>query len=115
MKEILVADDDVEIVNSIKEMLAPYCSIDTATTGIEVLQTFEKRQFNGLIIDVDFGPGINGLEIASILRARNKDLRILVFSATDYSDAIRQQVVDIGAVFCEKPLRLNVIRKLMEI
>jgi CheY-like chemotaxis protein len=114
MKKLLIADDEMDIVESIKEMLTPYYQVDTATAGFEVLQLCERERYEGLIIDVDFGPGISGLEVASILRTDNKDIKILIFSAIDYSDAVRQQVVDIGAVFCEKPLSLSFIRKILE-
>jgi DNA-binding response OmpR family regulator len=114
MKNILVADDNIEIVESVKKMLKPFYNVDVATTGIEVLDWFEKKDYYGLIIDVDFQHGINGLEIASRLRTRHKKLKILVFSATDYSDRVRQRVIDIGAVFSEKPLGLDFILRVMD-
>ena len=114
MKRILIADDDREIVESIREMLSPYYTTDIATTGLEILQLCERETYDGLIIDVDFGPGISGLEIASIVRAQSKDIRILIFSAVDYSDAIRQQAVDLGAIFCEKPLDLDFVHEILE-
>lgn len=113
MKRILVADDEINIVESIKEMLSPHFVVDIATTGIEVLRMCDKGSYGGLIIDIDFGPGISGLEIASIVREKNKKIKILIFSAVDYSDAIRQQAVDLGAVFCEKPLDLAMVLRIM--
>jgi len=94
-------------------MLTPYYDVDVASSGIEVLQLCEGFPYYGLLIDVDFGPGISGLEIAAALRSLNKEIRIIVFSAIDYSDAVRQQVVDLGAQFIEKPLSLDdVLEKL---
>ena len=113
MKRILVADDDREVVESLRNELTPYCRVDTATTGLEVLQLFAQRAYSGLIIDVHFEKGVSGLDIATMLRAKHKELKILVFSATDYSDAVRQKVVDIGGSFSEKPLELEFVRKVM--
>ena len=113
MKHILVADDEIDIVESMREMLSPYFAVDIATTGIEILRLCDKESYEGLIIDVDFGPGIGGLEIASLVREKNKNIKILIFSAVDYSDAIRQQAVDLGAVFCEKPLDLAMVLRIM--
>ena len=115
MKRILVADDHSDTVQSMKEMLTPYCEVDTATTGLETLMLFKRREYDGLVIDVAFEGGMSGLETAARLRSKYKDLKILVFSATNYSDADRQQAVDIGAVFREKPLSLDDVRKIMEI
>lgn len=114
MRRLLIADDDPEIVQALQEMLSPYYDVDTALTGIQVLQCCRRERYTGLILDVEFGPGMNGLEIASRIRARDKAIRIVLFSATDYSDAIRQQAVDVGAAFCEKPLDLGWVRRMME-
>ncbi len=95
-------------------MLAPFYSVDVANTGVEVLRMCNEKGYDGLIIDVEFGPGMSGLEVASVLRGQNKTLRILVFSATDYSSAVRQQVVDLGGIFCEKPLSLEFVRSALE-
>ena len=113
MKHILVADDEIDIVESMRGMLSPYFVVDIATTGIEILRLCDKESYDGLIIDVDFGPGISGLEIVSIIREKNKNIKIVIFSAVDYSDAIRQQAVDLGAVFCEKPLDLGMVLRIM--
>jgi len=111
---VLVADDERDIVGSIQEMLSPYYSVDVATTGLEILQLCQTKRYECLIIDVNLGPGIGGLEVASIVRAENKDIKILVFSAVDYTDAVRQQAVDLGATFCEKPLSLDFVRRMLE-
>jgi CheY-like chemotaxis protein len=115
MKRILIADDRLEIVESIKSMLQRLCEVDTATTGLDILMMFKNNVYDGLIIDVAFETGMSGLEIAARLRAKHSDLPILVFSATNYSDGIRQQAIDIGASFREKPLLLEDIRKIMGI
>jgi CheY-like chemotaxis protein len=113
-KRLLVADDERDIVRSIQEMLEPFYCVDVATSGVEVLRLAEENFYDGLIIDVDFGPGMSGLEVAAVLRNQFRDLRILVFSAIDYSSAVRQQVVDLGAVFCEKPLGLEFVQRTFE-
>lgn len=114
MRKILVADDDRQIVNSIKEMLFPYYDVCVSTSGFETLKHCTEEQFDGLITDIDFGPGMSGLEVATLIRQQDKSIRIMVFSAVDYSDSVRQQVVDIGANFCEKPLSIEFIHRMME-
>lgn len=113
-KRILVADDDQQIVESIRKMLSVYYQVDIATTGIEALKMCKNSFYDGLIIDVEFDAGISGLETSELIRANNKEIKIIIFSATDYSNSIRQKAVDLGAVFYEKPLRENLIRKVLE-
>jgi DNA-binding response OmpR family regulator len=102
------------LVESIREMLSPSYVVDIATNGFSVLRLCQENTYAGLIIDVDFGPGMSGLEVASILRNSDKQIKIIIFSAIDYSNAVRQRVVNIGAVFCEKPITLQFIYKVLE-
>jgi CheY-like chemotaxis protein len=115
MKRILIADDDQQILLSIKKMLAAYYEVDTAITAMETLEMLEKNRYDGLIIDVEFRSGMSGLETVALLREENyMDLKIIIFSATDYSNAVRQKAVELGAVFYEKPLRIEMIRSVIE-
>lgn len=115
MKKILVADDDQQILISIKRMLSPYYEVDTAMTATETLDMLEKKQYDGLIIDVEFKSGMSGLETVSILREQDyTDLKIIIFSATDYSNSVRQRAIQLGAVFCEKPIKEHLIKSVMD-
>lgn len=92
MKKILVADDDKQILSSIKKMLSAYYEVDTAITAMETLEMLEKKTYDGLIIDVEFRSGMSGLETVALLREEKyMDLKILIFSATDYSNSIVQR------------------------
>lgn len=113
MKRILIADDDIFIVDSTRDMLTAFYRVDTATTGSEALRLFLKNSYDGLITDIDFGPGMNGLELISRLRIHTQGCKIIVVSGIHYSDAIRQQVLDIGAVFTERPLTLELVQHVM--
>jgi|ERR1051325_1564777 DNA-binding NtrC family response regulator len=113
LKRILVADDEEDILWSVRETLTPYYEVDVATSGSEVLQLWDENSYYALIIDVTFDQGVSGLETASAIRSEDKDIRIIVFSAKGYSDSVRQKVVNLGAQFIEKPLVLSdVLEKL---
>jgi DNA-binding NtrC family response regulator len=114
MKRVLIADDDVFIVESTRQMLAPYYIVDTATTGSEASMLFMENHYDGFITDVDFKYGINGLELLSRLRPHAQGCKFIVVSGIHYSDAVRQQAVDMGAVFTERPLTLELIQRVME-
>ncbi len=114
-KRILVADDDQQILLSIKHMLSPYYEIDVAMTAMEILDKLDKGRYDGLIIDVEFKSGMNGLETVAILREENyTDLKIIIFSATDYTNTVRQRAVELGAVFCEKPIKEELIKNVID-
>ena len=115
MKRILVSDDDQQILISIKRMLSPYYDVDTATTATETLDKLDQGKYDALIIDVEFKSGLNGLETVAILREENyTDLKIIIFSATDYTNTVRQRAVELGAIFCEKPIKEYQIRAVID-
>ena len=113
-KAIIVADDKENIVKSMKKMLEPYYDVATATSGLDVLGLCRHKRYDGLIIDVLFEGGMSGLETATLVRETDKNIKIIVMSAVEYSSETRQQTLTIGASFLEKPLRLERIRKILE-
>lgn len=113
LRRILVADDEKDILWGIKVMLSPYFRVDVATSGVEVMRMWDSVPYYALILDATFDQGVSGLEIASAIRAEDKEIRIIVFSAKNYSDTFRQSVVNLGAQFIAKPLALaEVLEKL---
>jgi len=114
VKRVLVADDQPAIPEAIRDALEDEYWIDIATTAYDVVDMVLSEHYDALIIDVDFGPGETGLEVAERIRQYNSELRILIISAVAYSDAVRQKVVDLGAKFCEKPVPMDTIRRFLE-
>lgn len=114
MKHILVADDEFDIAEGIREALGSEHQVDVATSGLQSLVLFKKNKYDAVILDIDFGPGMTGLEIADAIRKENQTIPILIFSAIDYSDSVRRQTVDLGATFREKPLKVVDILKFLE-
>ncbi len=114
MKKILIADDDTYIIESTLQMLSPFYYVDTATTGSEALALFVKNNYDCLISDVDFGPGMNGLELVFRLRKHNHGCKIIIVSGIHYADAVRQRAIDMGAVFTERPLTFEFVQRVME-
>jgi two-component system response regulator YesN len=114
MKRILIADDEREIAEGIKDALRTEYEIDVATSALETLTLYRRGGYDALVLDVNFVGGMTGLEIATQIRQADRNIRILIFSAFDYSDSIRQHAVDIGAEFRQKPLDPSDLRSFLE-
>ena len=103
-KKVLIADDELSLAEGISTILeGDYC-VDIATTGIEALKLYKKNQYSALILDVDFGAGMTGIEVAAKIREKDRNVFIMIFSAIDYSNDIQRKVVELGAIFQEKPI-----------
>src|SRR5258706_896068 len=68
---ILLVDDDVNILDTAKDILeeADY-EISTASTGAKALELLDKKAFNVVVVDFQL-PDATGLELARKVRERN--------------------------------------------
>ena len=77
---ILVADDEPQILTMVSEILKSRgYTYDLATDGLQALDFARKRRPDLLVTDVMM-PGMTGWELASRLRTRQPDLRVVFMS-----------------------------------
>ncbi len=112
MLRIGICDDDIKIVNKIKNYIEDYTEgslIDTFKSGEELLQ--EKRDFHVLFLDIDMS-GINGIEAAKEIRSYDKKVNIIyITSYTDYVN-LAFQVHAFG--YLTKPVKKEDIYKQLD-
>lgn len=71
---ILIIDDDIGIIESLKDSLAKY-NIDGSTTSVEGIEKLKVNKFDLLILDY-YIDGLNGSNVIDEVRKFNKDLPI---------------------------------------
>ena len=64
---LYVEDDDVSR-NVVKRMLEDLCVVEFATSGPEALALVKKQQFDGILMDINLGKGIDGVLVTKELR-----------------------------------------------
>jgi two-component system, response regulator YesN len=104
---ILLVDDDVFILNTYRELLSfsGFCSVLTATDGVEALSVMKEHPVDLLITDINM-PRMGGVELIQELRVSYPDLPILVISGylkSEHLPALDPFHVD--GIFC-KPFRV---------
>jgi DNA-binding response OmpR family regulator len=119
MKKVLIADDEQEVAQSIRDALGSEFKVDIVHSGLEVFRLYRQGKkacepYDAIILDVNFSAGINGLEVADLIRKEDQEVHILIFSAYDYSDMVRQRALDIRAEFRSKPLNPEEIYKFVQ-
>jgi PAS domain S-box-containing protein len=104
---ILVADDDLGIARSLKEILeADGCRVVTASDGLEALERLMTQPFDLVLTDVVM-PNMDGHELFQKIRERLPDLPVLMMTAFHYDkDHIikRSRVAGLGTVIFKKPV-----------
>jgi DNA-binding NarL/FixJ family response regulator len=97
---VLLVDDHLVVRSGLRALLATQPDIDVvaeAASGEEALQKLEQSRVSVVVMDLAMGAGMDGIEAIRIIRERNKQPAILVFTTYD-SDADIVRAVDAGAM-----------------
>ncbi len=116
-ERVLIVDDDPSILKLCLRILEPEgYRVTTATRGEDALLRLETESFDVLLTDIRL-PGLDGLEVAARLRAR--DVEMVIITMTGYSNmemaiqALRLGVDDfIIKPFSPDALRVHITRAL---
>ncbi|MFC1553053.1 response regulator [candidate division KSB1 bacterium] len=94
-KSILVIDDETEITEIFKEILAGVgYDVTTACSGEEALEILSKRQFKVILSDLKM-PGMTGDELC--WNIRKKDKSTVIIAVTGYhKDFSKEHFLEIG-------------------
>ncbi|GAB6281426.1 MAG: hypothetical protein STSR0008_01650 [Ignavibacterium sp.] len=85
-KILLVEDDDITI-ELLKLYLKNYCDLDIAKNGDDAIQLAMKNNYNAILMDINLGIGIDGMEVAKTLRQTEKYKKIPIIAVTAYAMA----------------------------
>lgn len=118
MGTILIAEDDMNLLDSIGDMLKifGYDSILTKS-GEELIERFNENKDRILLVlaDIAMPPGITGIEAAKRIRESGSEVPIILSSAAhenhDLESLIRESVIT-GSL--PKPYEVEVFEKLLQ-
>lgn len=112
--KILVVDDEQGLCAGIQEALRREgYMVDATTDPQEALKLTEQRLYNLVVSDIKM-PGLNGVELLSQVRARNRDTLFILMTAfgsvENAVDAMKQGAYD----YLPKPLDLKRLRGVVQ-
>jgi len=107
MNKLLFVDDEPNVISGLKRQLnklLPDCKIVGANSGKEALRFIEKTAFDTVVLDIRM-PGMDGIELLSLLKSNPKTKFIPVIMLTDCAEReLKRKVLDLGAYdFVNKP------------
>src|SRR5438270_5334412 len=97
---ILVVDDRPDNLVTLEAVLAPLgLDVITASSGEEALRLMLERDFALILLDVRM-PGIDGIETAKMIKARERTAEVPIVFLTAARDEVSAMVrgYDVGAV-----------------
>jgi putative two-component system response regulator len=112
-KRILVADDELGVIESFRIMFKDSYEILTANTGQECLNIVKQDNLQLLILDVGL-PDMDGMDVFKSIRENNIYLPIIVITGVGtHKTAI--EALKLGAVdFVAKPINFYYVRNTIE-
>jgi two-component system response regulator NreC len=105
---ILIADDNEWVRRGVKNILAPVAYGEVcgeANDGTEAIQKAAELLPDLILLDVSM-PGLNGLEVARLLREKLPAAKILIMSQHDPA-VLLPRAIDAGANGCVDKSRLS--------
>jgi YesN/AraC family two-component response regulator len=115
LKKILIVDDEETLTFSLYQAFikSPYdCEVITASSGEEALEKLENEKFDLIITDIAM-PGIDGLELLSIIKSKSPETKVIIITAYG-TDEREEKAYEIGAdKYIEKPFDISELRNLV--
>jgi YesN/AraC family two-component response regulator len=115
LKKILIVDDEETLTFSLYQAFikAPYdCEVVTASSAEDALDKLEDGFFDLIITDIAM-PGMDGLELLSIIKSRTPETKVIIITAYG-TDEREDRAYKIGADrYIEKPFDISELRNLV--
>ncbi|OGS35289.1 MAG: hypothetical protein A2474_05855 [Elusimicrobia bacterium RIFOXYC2_FULL_34_12] len=106
---ILLVDDDVSVLESVKEILKQEYNIMTVTTGEEAIEIIKREPQDLVILDVNLN-GISGIETLEIIRSIERDLPVIMLSGMNTIKTVIKSIKLGANNFIDKPFNINDLR-----
>jgi DNA-binding response OmpR family regulator len=113
-RSVLVVDDDLSYIQTLKLALEDEYAITAATSLKEVEGLISDREFGTFVLDYHLGGGENGAEILDFLRAKELKQPVIVVSGTNTLEMARSFLTRRVFGFIEKPVALAELKSLLE-
>ena len=82
---ILLVENDDTCIKVVSYFLKDSYNLDAAQDGITALQMIQGKNYNAILMDIDLGTGMNGLEVANKIKEFHEYENIPIIAVTAYA------------------------------
>ncbi len=102
-EKVLLIDDEVEFLENLSErMRVRGMDVSTAQSTDLAVSAVEEGEFDAIVLDLQM-PGMNGIEMLKVIKARRPDMQVILLSGHATLEA-GIEAMKLGAMdFMEKP------------
>jgi two-component system, response regulator, stage 0 sporulation protein F len=112
-KRVLVVDDNVELLEALKDVLEDEYDLEFATNGKEALLRLEEHIPTVILMDYKM-PGMDGLETLRCIRSQAPSVPVIMMSAYPEECSIGSAISHGADFYLNKPFDLIAIRDAIE-
>jgi len=115
--KVLIVDDSPQIRKSLRDILEKnrYTVVGEAGSGIEAIKQFQLLSPDIIMLDIIM-PQLGGIETLRMLRSLNKNVKVIMVSALDSLDRVKECMKAGANHYILKPFEetkvIEIIRKL---
>jgi PAS domain S-box-containing protein len=116
---VLLVEDNSLNVEVVQRFLSKICKVSYSKTGLEAIKMAEENNYDLLMIDINLGHGMNGVEVLAEVKKFGKYAKVPVIALTGYaSDSNKRDFLSQGFThYLAKPFEkkelINVITTIM--
>jgi len=104
---ILIVDDNVEFLDSIKDILEDEgYDCHAVTNGLDALTLALEKTFDVVLMDIKM-PGMNGVECFLKMKEQNSGIKVIMFTAYALTELMRKAREEGVCAILKKPLNMN--------
>ncbi|MCP4613569.1 MAG: response regulator [Planctomycetes bacterium] len=105
-RSIIIVDDDPSILALVSRALEREgYEITTAANGDEASEKTSEKKFDLMFLDMNM-PGLNGMDVLTIMASRNADIPIVMLTVVDDLDAEIEAFKRGASAYLTKPCRM---------
>jgi len=115
-KKILCVEDDDTSIEVINISLSKYYNIEVAKDGEEALSKVKEQKYDVILMDINLGPGMNGIELTQIIRKIPGYEDIPIIAVTAYAgEEDKKEFLSKGmSRYLAKPFLIQDLVKIVE-
>lgn len=108
-RTLLIVDDDPSVRHALWITFREMYTVQLADSGLKALEIFDEKRADVALLDIRM-PGMNGLEVLQQLKQLDSDIEVILLSAYESIDYIRQ-AMRLGACdYITKPYEVDQLR-----
>lgn len=112
--KVLLVDDEQDILEVIQDRLEAYrFTVVTARTGLEALAKLSREHFDGVFLDIKM-PEMGGLEALEEIRKRDRNIPIIIITASSTKDAAIEAIAKGANDYVLKPFEWEELKAKIE-